>query len=68
MVNRIVTVAVEKTRNLEWFKLIFDLCSKVDTAPTKDDFEKALNLDEFNKISKECQLIVKENYQKFYPQ
>ena len=64
--KNIVVVAVKKKYNLQWFKLIFDLCNKVDTAPTKHDFEEALNLDEFNKISKECQSIIKKNYQTFY--
>ena len=59
--------AVTRKLDLKWFKLIFDLSKKVDIAPTKDDFEKALKHDRFAENSKECQSIIKENYQKFYP-
>ena len=62
----IVQIAVENSRDLKWFKLLFDLCSKVDIAPKKDDFTNAINHSTFNTLSKECQSIIKENYNKFY--
>ena len=59
--------AVRHNRQQWWFKLFFELCGKVDTIPTKNDFEQAMKHDFFKQISKECQSMIKENYQKLYP-
>ena len=59
--------AVQFKRNLQWFKLFFDFCSKVDTAPKKQDFEEAIKHDNFSKMAEECQAMIQENCQKFYP-
>ena len=62
----IYAVAGEKVE-LSWFKLIFDLYDKMNKAPTREDFEIALKNDNFSKLSKECQEIIKQKYNKFYP-
>ena len=62
-----LTHAVLCECDLKWFELIFDLCGKVNTAPSKEDFEYAFKVDKFEKLSNECQSIVNENYAKFYP-
>ena len=62
----LLETAVKKERDIKWFESFFHLSSKVNTAPTRDDFEKALKLCRFKKISKECQSIINENYQKLY--
>ena len=59
--------AVRKKRDLKWFELLFHLCKKVETAPTRKDFDKAFKLREFKRISKKSQAIIKENYEKMYP-
>ena len=66
--SRLICLAVKKVRNLEWFKTIFDMYSKMNKVPLKGDFESALKNEYFeNGISKECQEMIKENYDKFYP-
>ena len=60
-------VAVQIKLDLKWFKLLFDLCDKVNVGPRKDDFENALSNKNFDKISKECQLMIQQYYNKFYP-
>ena len=62
----LISSAVTKKRDLEWFKTIFDLYIKMKKVPRKEDFEEALKHEDFNKISKECQETIKENYNKFY--
>ena len=62
----ILRIAVDGNCDLKWFTLLFDLCDKTDTPPRKDDFKKAINNDNFSKMSKECQLVIKEYEKKFY--
>ena len=63
----LICLAVENKNDFEWFKIIFDLYIKMKKVPTKEDFEEALNHFDFNEMSKECQEMIKENYNKFYP-
>ena len=60
-------IAVCSKHDLKWFTLIFDLCTKVNTPFLKDDFEKAMKVYHFKFLPKECQSIIKENYQTCYP-
>ena len=65
---KLIYLAVEMQRDLEWFKTIFDLYIKMNKVPIKQDFESAFKNEHFeNGISKECQEMIKENYKKFYP-
>ena len=65
---KLIRLAVKNKRDLEWFKRIFDLYSKMNKVPKKEDFESALGQYDFKDgISKECQEMIKENYKKFYP-
>ena len=59
--------AVERKRDLKWFELIFDLYKKVDTTATQRDYQTAIKHKNFNQLSKEIQLLVKQNYSKHYP-
>ena len=62
-----VSRALDNNRNLKWFELIFDLCVKVSIPPKKHDFEYAMEHNYFEfLISKECQSIIRENYNKYY--
>ena len=65
--SELVRLAVDKQRDLKWFKIVFDLYTKMNKVPRKEDFEKAMKHTHFVKISKECQTMIKENYNKFYP-
>ena len=65
--SELISLAIHNKRDLEWFKIIFDLYSKMNKVPRKEDFEKALKHKHFGQISKECQAMIKENYNKFYP-
>ena len=66
--SKLIYLAVEKKRDLEWFKTLFDLYIKMNKVPIKEDFELAFKNEHFeNGISKECQAMIKENYNKFYP-
>ena len=65
--SELISLAVNKKCDLEWFKIIFNLYSKVKKAPRKEDFENALKNENFAQISKECQAMIQENYNKFYP-
>ena len=63
----ILFTAVYNQRDFRWFELIFDLCSQVKTYPTEKHFQDALTSKCFDKLSKQCQSIIKENYNKYYP-
>ena len=62
-----ISLPVKTKHDLEWFKAIFDLYSKMNKVPRKADFKEALRKKYFNQTSKECQEMIKENYNKFYP-
>ena len=62
-----ILIGVSSEHDLEWFKIIFDLYNKMNRVPRKEDLKNALQHGYFNKMSKECQELVKENYSKFYP-
>ena len=62
-----LTAMVFKKYDLKWFEIFFNLCSKVNTSPTEQDFESAINKWHFSKISKQHQSVIKENFAKFYP-
>ena len=66
--NKPLYYAVNYGCDLKWFTLIFDLCKRLDTKILKDDFELTLKCKVFNKLSKQCQSIVKENYKQCYSQ
>ena len=59
--------SVEKTRNVKCFELLFELYSKVNIIPTEQEFKDALSHQQFEYLSKKCQLLIQENYNKFYP-
>ena len=63
----VLHIAVQKKRDLKWFKLLFNLCSQVNVVPPKNVFEKALSEKNFHLLSKQCQSMIQENYNKFYP-
>ena len=66
--TKLICLTVEKKRDLEWFTILFDLYIKMNQVPTKEDFESAFKHKNFKDgISKECQEMIKENYNKFYP-
>ena len=66
--SKLVYLAVKNKCDLEWFKTLFDLYITMNKVPTKEDFELAFKNEHFeNGISKECQEMIKENYNKFYP-
>ena len=64
--TNLICCAVMQKHGLEWFKIIFDLYIKMNEVPSKEDFESALKHERFNEISKECQEMIKENYNKFH--
>ena len=60
-------IAVNRTRDLKWFELLFNLCDKSNTPPREEDFKCAIRHYEFKELPKECQSIIKEHQKKFYP-
>ena len=62
-----ICLAVINKGDIEWFKIIFDLYIKMNKVPRKEDFEFAFKHKHFNTISKQCQEMIKENFNKFYP-
>ena len=68
MEERVLSRAVGEQHDIKWFKLIFDLCNKVNVPPMKEDFEEAMKHEKFDKLSKECQVTIKESYKKYYSQ
>ena len=66
--SKLIYWGVLCNRDLSWFERIFDFYIKINKVPRKEDFESAFKLDEFkDKISKECQEMIKQNYEKYYP-
>ena len=66
--TKLICLAVENTRDLEWFKTIFDLYIKMNKVPSKEDFESAFKNKHFKDgMSKECEKMIKINYYTFYP-
>ena len=64
-----IAAAVQDCCNLEYFKVIMEICEKVNAAPSKEDFEATFKLsNQFSKLSKECQLYIKQMSIKYYPQ
>ena len=62
-----IYLGVKNKGDIFWFKIIFDLYIKMNTVPRRKDFELAFKDTRFNTISKQCQDMIKENYNKFYP-
>ena len=68
--SKLIYWGLENKRDLSWFKRTFDFYIKMDKVPRKEDFESAFkhwNFDGKDGISKECQEMIKENYNKYYP-
>ena len=57
--------ALEYGQDVQWFELFFHLCEKVDTTPTKLDFEEIFKHYRFENKSKECQALIKKKYKQF---
>ena len=61
-----IYLGVKNKGDFFWFKIIFDLYTKMNKVPRKKDFEFVFEDKHFNQISKQCQEMIKENYNKFY--
>ena len=61
-----IYLGVKNKGDFFWFKIIFDFYIKMNKVPRKEDFELAFKDKHFNTISKQCQDMIKEHYNKFY--